>query len=70
MWNYRLSQAVHMGQATRDMGEIFTCSKALVANCHLTDRVQAEIQEVHVNTFLECPRSLVLGKIFQRMSNL
>lgn len=56
MRDHRLSQAVHMGQATRDMGEIFTCSKELVADCHLPDRVQEEIQEVHGYTLLECPR--------------
>ena len=63
LWDHWLSQAVHMGQAVGDVGEILTCAQKLTPDRHLSHRVQGEIQEVHVHAFLECPGPLVLGEI-------
>lgn len=59
MWDNRLPQTVHMGQATRDMGKILPRPKKCIAHRDFSERVQEEIQKVHVCTFLECPRYLV-----------
>lgn len=59
MWDNRLPQTIHLGQATRDLGEILPHPKKFTAHCCFSERVQEEIQKVHVCTFLECPRSMV-----------
>ena len=60
VWDHRLSQAVHMGQAIRDVGEIFSRPEECTSNSRIPNRVQGEIQKVHGCSLLEHPRPLVL----------